>query len=279
MDQPAADSATPPLVSVVVPTANRSAMLAHCLESLTAQDYPSFEVVVVDNGSVASPVPPDPRIRYLRQPRRDANAARNAGVQAARGDPVCFVDDDVVAPPGWLSGLVEGLRRNPSADCVGGGIRSRFESEPPRTCSDHELAGVSLDLGAADTEATEAWGANMAIRRSAFDSVGPFRPGLRRHQEWEWEQRLLEGGGRIVYVSGAWLWHRRGRDDMRVHSLLGEFFMRGWTKASLGFSVDLGRTGRRALDNLRHGVRRRCVRGLEEAARNAGLLCAALLRR
>lgn len=279
MDHAAEDSSTQPFVSVVVPTANRPAVLADCIDSLSAQDYPSYEVVVVDNGSSASAVAAHPLVSYLRLPQRDANAARNAGIEASRGDPICLVDDDVVAPPGWLAGLVAGARRNPDADCLGGGIRSRFESEPPRTCHRHELAGVSLDGGPEDFEASEVWGGNMAIRRAAYESVGPFKPGLRRHQEWEWEQRLLRRGGRIVYVHDAWLWHRRGGRDMRVHTLLGEFFLRGYTKASLGFQVDGRRTLARGLENLRHGVTGRCVRGLEEAARDAGLLCAALLRR
>jgi hypothetical protein len=109
--------------------------------------------------------------------------------------------------------------------------------------------------------------------------VGPFREGLRCHQEWEWQQRYLRAGGRLAYVSDAWLWHRRGRADLRVATLLREFFLRGWTKASLGFAVDSRRTRRRALENLRHGLEARCVRGLEEAARDAGLLCGALVRR
>ena len=279
MDHAAEDSSSHPFVSVVVPTANRPAVLADCVGSLIAQDYPAFEVVVVDNGSTASPLSPHPLVRCLRLERRDANSARNAGIEASRGDPICLVDDDVVAPPSWLSGLVDGVRRNPTADCLGGGIRARFESQPPRTCSQHDLAGQSLDRGPDDLEATEVWGGNMAIRRSAFESVGPFKPGLRRHQDWEWEQRLLKMGGRMVYVGDAWLWHRRGRRDLRVPTLLSEFFLRGYTRASLGFKVDPERTRRRALENLRHGVRERCVRGLEEAARDAGLLCAALLRR
>jgi len=277
MDHAADDSSTHPFVSVIVPTADRPAVLADCLESLAAQDYPSYEVVVVDNGSL--PAPSFAGARRVRIDRRDANAARNAGIAASTGDPVCFVDDDVVAPPGWLSGLVGGLARHPDADCAGGGIRSRFETAPPRTCSEHELAGLSLERGPEDSEATEVWGGNMVIRRSALDSVGPFREGLRCHQEWEWQRRYVRAGGRLVYVSDAWLWHRRGRSQLRVSRLLREFFLRGWTKASLGFAVDLRRTGRLAVENLRHGLEARCVRGFEEAARDAGLLCATLLRR
>jgi glycosyltransferase involved in cell wall biosynthesis len=279
-----------PFVSIVVPTSNRAGVLADCLESLTRQDYPKdrYEVLVVENGrpdgtaeltrSLAAGAP-QPRIHHLSRSRSDANAARNAGLAAARGDPVCFVDDDVIVPDGWLSALVAGTMRNTFAGCLGGPIRPLLDGSPPRTCDDHELAGIAFEDEGPEAEVGEVWGGNLAIRRDAVEAVGPFREGLHRHQEWEWEQRLLRGGGRIVYVPDAWLWHRRATTDLRVHRLVREFFLRGYTKASLGFPVEARWTARRARRNLAHGVRRRCTRGLTEAARDAGLLWATLLRR
>jgi GT2 family glycosyltransferase len=292
MDQVAADAPTagPRLVSVVVPTSGRAAMVADCLESLVLQDYPAeaFEVVVVHNGPpdgteasvrAVAERPGGPRISYLSLGRRDANSARNAGIDAAEGDPVCLLDDDVLVPPGWLSALVDGARRHPGADCVGGPIRPRLEGRAPRTCDRHELAGIALEAERAEGEVRELWGANMAIRRDALRATGGFRPGMARHQEWEWEQRLLAGGGTMVHVPGAWLWHRRTRADLRPSRMAGEFFMRGWTKASTGFEVDLGWVARRGLRHAAHGVRGRCTRGMTEAARDAGLVCAELVRR
>jgi GT2 family glycosyltransferase len=285
-----APTALAPFVSVVVPTTNRAAVVADCLESLVRQDYPEdrYEILVVENG------PPDgtaavtrsmaaraewPRIAHLSLERADANAARNAGIGAAHGDPVCLVDDDVIVPEGWLAALVAGTRRNPAADCLGGPIRPRLEGSAPRTCDAHQLAGVALEDQRSEAEVDEVWGGNMAIRRSALESIGAFRPGLAYHQEWEWEQRLLKRGGTMVHLPDAWLWHRRTQGDLRASRLLAEFFMRGYTKASLGFPVDLSWTIARGRRNLVHGVRRRCTRGLTEAARDAGLVSAVLLGR
>ena len=67
----------------------------------------------------------------------------------------------------------------------------------------------------------------MAIRREAFQRVGPFCEGLRYHQEWEWEQRLLESGGRLVYLPGAWVWHRRDETDLKLISILREALSAG----------------------------------------------------
>jgi glycosyltransferase involved in cell wall biosynthesis len=276
-------------VSVVVPTSNRAQLLADCLASLAVQDYPRdrYEVVVVDNGSTdgtaavvaAAAAAGAPAIRRVHLERPDANAARNAGTAAAQGDPICLVDDDVVAPPGWLSALVAGALRNPAVGCLGGPVRARFDDVPPRTCDAHDLAGVALDQGDAEVDVPEVWGGNMAIRRDALDAVGRFREGLRWLQDWEWQQRLLAAEGRIVYVPGAWLSHRRGRADLRVRRLAWEFLQRGYLLGRLGRRVPPGDAAREAWAQLRHGVRARCTRGLTDAARMTGLLCATLLRR
>jgi hypothetical protein len=80
-------------------------------------------------------------------------------------------------------------------------------------------------------------------------------------------------------VPDAWLWHRRQPADLRVHRLLGEFFLRGYTKASLGHPVRRRRLLSRACRNLGHGMRERCVRGLTEAARDTGLVYGSLVSR
>jgi glycosyltransferase involved in cell wall biosynthesis len=89
-----------PLVSVVIPTYDRAGLLPRALDSVLAQDYPEFEVLVVDDGSTDGTAGVvagygDPRIRYLRQDRnRGVAAARNRGLREARGDLIAFLDSD-----------------------------------------------------------------------------------------------------------------------------------------------------------------------------------------
>jgi GT2 family glycosyltransferase len=180
-----------PFVSIVVPTCNRVGPLGDCLRSLRTQDYPAerFEIVVVVNGSAGLALP-RPRalsregdsaeVRVLALRRRDANTARNAGALAARGDPICFVDDDVVAPPGWLAALAAGAERHPEAGCFGGAIRPCSEAPALRTCAAHSLGGTTLDKGRHDVEVRAVWGPNMAIPRRSFERVGLFREGPSR---------------------------------------------------------------------------------------------------
>ena len=91
--------AASPRVSVIVPTYNRAGLLARALQSVLAQSWTDFEVLVVDNGStdetpsIASTFT-DARIRWLRVETRGASAARNAAISEARGVWVAFLDDD-----------------------------------------------------------------------------------------------------------------------------------------------------------------------------------------
>lgn len=270
-----------PFVSVVVPTADRCAVLLDCLEHLLHQTHPPerFEIIVVDDGSrdgtpeavrAFAAGRSEPVIRQVRRPCGGAGAARNAGFERARGELICFLDDDALAPAGWLSALVEGARRHPDAGCLGGPVRPRFERRPPPTCAGHELAGMSLDQGAVDVEVDEVWGCNMAVRRSAVGAAGGFDDRLAVAEDWDWGRRLRAAGGRIVLVAEAWVHHRRLPSDLRVPALLVEYYRRGYVVGVRDPACADGAL-RTAAASLRHAASGHCTRGLTDAARNLGL--------
>jgi GT2 family glycosyltransferase len=266
-----------PFASIVIATRGRRGALLDALESLLSQDYPAerYEIVVVANGTAVPPVvEASPRVRLVSLPEANASRARNAGVGASRGDPVVFVDDDVVAPPGWLRALVTGSLRHREAGCVGGPVRARFDARPPRTCERHELAGTVLDEGADEREIDEVWGANMAVTRKALELTGPLLERTRAVEESEWQQRLLRAGGRVVYVPDAWLWHRRAAGDLRMPVLVRRAFQLGYTVVALGQEGPAAKFFRQLIDSLRHALRARCTRGLTDAARALGSLWA-----
>ncbi len=119
-------SAAAPVVSVVIPTRNRCALLARALGSVLAQTHEELEVIVVDEAStdrtpeVIAAVA-DPRVRLLRHEiARGAAGARNAGVKAARGRWCAFLDDDDLWAPTKLASQLGALEANPGArwSCV-----------------------------------------------------------------------------------------------------------------------------------------------------------------
>ena len=103
--------AASPRLSVVVRSYNRLGALAELLGALLAQDHDDFEIVVVEQSTVRPPelvarideIAADPRVRVLRHPPLGGPGARNAGVRAARGDLLVFIDDDdLPASTDWL---------------------------------------------------------------------------------------------------------------------------------------------------------------------------------
>lgn len=268
-----------PAVSVVVPTRDRAGYLDVTLASLANQDFAEpYEVIVVDDGSTDSTPDVVARsgVRSLAQdPPLGPNAARNAGVQAAESDLIALVDDDVFAPPGWLAALVEGARRHPEADALGGPIRARLEGPAPRSCGREQPPVTTLDLGAEDRETDLVWSANMLLRRSAFDRVGPFDedrpPG---GDEEEWLRRLVGSGGRVFYVADASIDHRRAGDDARLRSLMRSAYHRGFNlrgyDESRGVAPGMGRELRVLAGCGWHVVRRACPQGLIMGAHSWG---------
>ena len=120
--EPGADKETP-FVSVVVVTLNAAHLLRNCLASLTAQDYGSFEILVVDNASdedIRGMLEAEfPHTRYLRMDTNSGFAGgNNAGIELARGAYVALINNDATADPGWLSALVRCAEADPGIGAV-----------------------------------------------------------------------------------------------------------------------------------------------------------------
>jgi glycosyltransferase involved in cell wall biosynthesis len=224
---------TEPEITVVVPTRDRPGYLEVTLASLARQDTGTpHEILVVDDGAgdAGAAVAARHGVRHTSHGvPRSLNAARNTGVREARAPLIAFVDDDVLVPGHWLSALAAGVRDHPEAEAFGGPIHARFEGGAPRSCGREDPPITVLDLGAADRETDTVWGANFAVRRSAIERVGPFDEGIVRPHgdEEEWMERLRRAGGRVVYLAGAGLEHRRTAADARLTPLARAAYARG----------------------------------------------------
>lgn len=133
-----------PLVSIIMPVYNTAAFLPMALDSIIAQTYSSWEAILVDDGSTDgsgeicdSYAARDPRFRVIHKSNAGVSAARNAGLDAARGEYIGFVDSDDWADPGMFATLVADMERN-DADVAKCGFRT---VEKDRT---HEPSSGSL---------------------------------------------------------------------------------------------------------------------------------------
>ncbi len=107
-----------PTVTVIIPTYNRAGFLKEAIDSVFAQDFCDFELIVVDDGSTDETpqvLAPYPNIRVLRQHRRGVSAARNSGISATTGRFVAFLDSDDLWLPQKLSAQVAFFKTQPGA--------------------------------------------------------------------------------------------------------------------------------------------------------------------
>lgn len=116
-----------PLISVIVPVYNAEESIQRCLHSLTQQTYQNIEIVVVDDGSpdrsgdiAAQCAETDSRIVVIRQANGGASAARNTGIEAAKGEYLCFVDADDYVDDSYINNFAKGI--SPEVDMVFQGI-------------------------------------------------------------------------------------------------------------------------------------------------------------
>lgn len=121
---PAIGNSARPLISVVMPTYYRLHTLLKAVDSLRAQTYPHWELILVDNAGDSNYYFADARIRvFADAAERGAAYARNSGVRLATGDFVCFFDDDDTMHPRYLERLVSTFIAHPGAGMVRCGIR------------------------------------------------------------------------------------------------------------------------------------------------------------
>lgn len=169
-----------PLVSCLMPTADRRRFVPHAIDLFLRQDYPARELVIVDDGrdAVQDLIPDDPRIRYVRAERSPTlGAKRNLACSLARGDLLTHWDDDDWASDARLSIQVAALQAT-GAEVCGLSVVRFFEPESHRAWEYRW------------TEDNRAWvaGATLFFRRKAWER-NPF-PALNVGEDtrWVWSQ-------------------------------------------------------------------------------------------
>ncbi len=181
-----------PSVSVVIPTLNCAATLPDAIASVRSQRWPDLEIIVVDDGSIDDTGRvleelAGPELRVIRQGNAGPAAARNTGIEAARGEWIAFLDADDLWLPGKLCDQFDELHRYPSASFSYSDVLLRFPdgSHSELKCRKLELP-LLLEL---------IWGnlfgtPTVLVRRDCFETVGFFDTSLRTGEDWDMWLRL-----------------------------------------------------------------------------------------
>ena len=202
--------AAAPKATVVVAAYNASSTIGDCLSSIRELNYPDYETIVVDDGSTdsTSEIANHDGVRTIRIEHKGLAAARNAGVDAASGEVIAFIDADARADRDWLYHLVETIKRRDAAAAAG----PNFAPDPQsaRAAAMAAAPGLPQEVRADDDRLAQLCGCNMAIVKAALIKAGGFDPMFTTAgDDVDLSWRLTASTETLAYAPGAVVIHER----------------------------------------------------------------------
>ena len=206
-----------PHVSVIVCSRNGARTLRDCFDALSRLEYPSFEVIVVDDGSSdgTADLGREFGFRVISTAGVGLGSSRNAGLDAATGEIVAYIDDDAYPDAHWLTYLAADFLRSPHAGVGGPNVAPPGDGFVADCVA--RAAGGPVHVLLSDAEAEHIPGCNAAFRKESLQKIGGFDP--RFHAAGDdvdicW--RLREGGETLGFSPAAVVWHHR-RGSLRAY--------------------------------------------------------------
>jgi hypothetical protein len=200
----------PPLVSIIIPCRNGAQWLAEAIESCLGQGWTNREIIVVDNGSsdrsLALARQYEPAVVTLQCHQPGASAARNVGLQRARGDFIQFLDADDVLDHDKIEAQLERLVSGPPG-AVATGAWARFRASPYEAV--FAADPVWADLGPEEFLISSWRGGGMMPNfawltpSAVIDRAGPWNEGLSLNDDGEFFCRVVLASSGIVFCGGA----------------------------------------------------------------------------
>jgi glucosyl-dolichyl phosphate glucuronosyltransferase len=244
------------MISVIIPTLNRSILLEKTLLSIAAQNLnqKEFEVLIIDNGSTDKTKEVAEscllkNVRYISEPKPGLHRGRHRGLFESKGDILVYADDDIEALPSWLSAIKESFA-DPSVAIVGGKDIPNYESPPPpwveQLWNKNEegkfMTYYSLiDLGekTKTIDPVYVFGCNFSIRKEILFLVNGFHPDgmpqslikYRGDGETYVAEKVKSLGYKTVYNPKASVKHWVPSSRMNKEYLLKRAFADGITRS------------------------------------------------
>lgn len=212
-------------VSLVIPVYNEASQLGACLSAIAAQTAVPYEVIVVDNNSTdgtAAIAAAFGFVKLLREPKQGVVHARNRGFDAARGDIIGRIDADTLLPPDWIESA-RAVFADQAVDAVSG-VALYYNVAAAAVFNVIDLffrRRLSWQL----KDRVFLWGANMALRRGAWQRVRPAlcnRGGM--HEDYDIAIHLQELGGRVTFDERL----RARVSSRRIDTNYGDFMRYVW---------------------------------------------------
>lgn len=224
-------SLLPPFISIIIPTYGREEILRDTIANVIQQDYPCYEVLVVDQTRQHQPetqhyldhLAAAGKIRFFAVNWASLPGARNYGVRRAKGEIVLFLDDDVQLPPGFLKAHAQNYVDHPEIGAVAGRVFDRMKLADaipglqieylPPAAMNPGIAWYHIDLvhTIKPQQVLTARGCNMSFRREIFTHYGIWFDerfgGSAVREESDFCLRIRQTGLKIWYDPTAHLIH------------------------------------------------------------------------
>lgn len=215
-----------PLVSVIVPCYNYAAYVGDTLQSILSQDYPNFELIVVDDGSTDNSAEVIDaalldwqqrsrvcRVEFIRQANMGVSAALNAGLSHSRGEFIATFDADDLMPPGRLAVQVAYLHEQAQVGCLGG-IAVRIDEHGRQLPKKAKKRLVKRFDFAQALACALVVGGNIAIyRRVAMDAVGGYDPAI-KIQDFQMTLKIAHAGYYFDVLPDVVTYYRKHGDSL-----------------------------------------------------------------
>lgn len=216
LSQTRAVSGTTPAVSVIIPAYNVAPFIVEALDSVMAQTFTDFETIVINDGSPDTEEleralePYRDRIVYIKQENGGAGAARNAGLRAARGELVAFLDADDAWMPNFLSEQVAFIKSGEGYDLVYANARLFGEGRKAHgTVMDRDHSEGPVTFESLIGERCIVNTSSVVARREPILEVGLFDESLRNSQDFDlWARLAKREGARMNYQKKVLARHR-----------------------------------------------------------------------
>ena len=209
------------LISCIVPVFNGERYLGEALDSILAQTYRPFEIIIVDDGStdetarVAARY--GTRISYLRQPNQGSATAKNLGLSATRGEFIAFLDADDLWHREKLARQMARILEKPGIDLCFSRFQHFWMPELAEEAKHYEGHPLSKPLSAYLVS-------SLLVHRSVFKRFGQFDNGLRGNENMIWYLRAAERGAFIEVVPGVLTYRRlHGKNITREQLSKGQY--------------------------------------------------------
>jgi len=208
--------------SIIVPSFNRKNEIRELIDSFTKLNFPAnrFELIIADDGSTDGTGElvndfmkrTEFLLHFYSQANQGPGAARNMGMEKAKGDFFIFIDSDCTVPPHWLTEIDQSLHAQ-KADAFGGPDSYKQDFPPLLKAINYSMTSF-ITTGGIRGHTKKKLGKffprsfNMGLSREVYNQVGGFGS-LRHGQDIEFSNRIIHSGAKVISISQAFVYHKR----------------------------------------------------------------------